>query len=342
MQKRENMKFMSIFLLLILTANLYAKEMQKLVWPSAPDPARIEFKALITSSEDLDIKKGIFTRAWEFFAGSKEERFVKPFGLHVDENQRLYVSDTGTKTVIVLDTVKNKKFIIEGTKKHRFLSPMDIDTDKKGYIYISDSILGFVYVYNKKGKYLRKIGEGKKLHRPVGIAVDSDAKIIYIVDTLVSKIQVYSLDGKYIKTIGKEGGGDGEFNKPTYIALDADKNLYICDSMNHRVQIVDKSGKFISKFGKIGNSLSSLANPRGITVDSSGNIFVTDTTFHVVKIFNKKGQLLLALGNYGEKRGEFAIPEDITISSEGVIYIADSYNMRVQVLKLLKNVKSGG
>ncbi len=337
------MKLKSIFLILILSININAKEVQKLVWPSAPDPARIEFKALITSPEDLEFKKGIFTKAWEFFAGSsEEERFVKPFGLHVDENQRLYISDTGTRVVSVLDTKKNKKFIIEGTKKHKFLSPMDIDTDKNGNIYISDSVLGFVYVYNKKGKYLRKIGEGKKLHRPVGIAIDNELKVIYIVDTLASKIQVYSLLGKYIKTIGKEGIEDGAFNKPTYIALDDDGNLYICDSMNHRVQIIDKNGKFISKFGKIGDTLSSLANPRGITIDSNGNIFVTDTTFHVVKIFNKKGQLLLVLGHYGEKRGEFAIPEDITISSEGIIYIADSYNMRVQVLKLLKNVKSGG
>ena len=156
------MKLISIFLILTLAVNVNAQEVQKLVWPSAPDPARIEFKALITSPEDLEIKKGFFAKTWEFFAGSsEEERFIKPFGLHVDENQRLYVSDTGTKTVFVLDAVKNKKFIIEGAKKDRFLSPMDIDTDKDGNIYVSDSVLGFVYVFNKKVNTLERLVKGR-------------------------------------------------------------------------------------------------------------------------------------------------------------------------------------
>jgi hypothetical protein len=55
-----------------------------------------------------------------------------------------------------------------------------------------------------------------------------------------------------------------------------------------------------------------------------------------VQIFNKKGELLLVFGNYGDQKGEFAIPEDITVSNDGVIYVADSYNMRVQVFKLLE------
>ncbi len=330
------MKFVGLLLTLVLTVSISAKESTKLVWPSPPDPARIELQGVVTKPEDLQIEKGLFTKVWEFFVGSSKESLVKPFGLHVDENRRVYITDVGLRAVIILDPTRNKKLIIDGSKEYKLLSPMDVDTDASGNIFIADSEQGFIHVYDKNGKFLKIIGK-KRLHRPVGIAVDSKSNLIYVVDTLKSKIQVYSVDGKYVKTLGKVGAGDGEFNKPTYIALDAnDGYLYVSDSMNHRVQVIDKNGKFINKFGQLGNTMGSFANPRGITIDKEGHIFVTDTTFHAVQIFNKKGQLLLAFGSYGDHKGEFAIPEDIVISNDGTIYVADSYNMRVQVFKLLE------
>ncbi|MBI1810753.1 MAG: SMP-30/gluconolactonase/LRE family protein [Nitrospirae bacterium] len=262
-------------------------EVQKehIVWPPPPWEPRIEFLYSITTPDDFQIKKGFFRRVWEFVAGESREGLIKPFGIFADDNGRLYVTDTADQSVHVFDPKDSKYFVIEGvSKKTRLSSPIDVAVDNEGNIYISDSVMRRVYVFNKMGKFLREIGSDNVMQRPTGIAIDNMSGALYVVDTLASKIFVYSLDGKYIKTIGGYGGGNGEFNRPTFIALGRDGNLYITDTMNIRVQIIDKQGKFVGKFGRRGNAAGDLANPRGIALDSEGHIYITDTLFEAVTI----------------------------------------------------------
>jgi len=317
------------FLVLILSANA-----SNPVWPPPPETARVAYKNTITKAKDLKIEKGFFAKVWSFLSGSKDQKLIKPFGLHVDDQNRIYISDIALKALFIFDKKHGKQYYITGTKKYPFLSPMDIDTDHKGNIYVSDSIRRFIYVFDKNGKYKHKIGTAKTLKRPVGIAINNKNNRIYIVDTLANNIKIYSLSGKYIGTIGKVGKNNGRFNKPTYLALDNNGNIYVSDTMNHRIQVFDKNGKYLSKFGKIGNKIGTLANPRGIDIDKNGYIYVSDTTFHTIQIFDRSGRLMLIFGGYGEDLGTFAIPEDLAIFNN-TLYVSDSYNMRLQVFKLL-------
>ncbi len=321
-----------------------AGEVQKerLVWPPPPWEPKVEFLYSITTPDDMQIKKGFFRRAWEFVAGETREGVIKPFGVFADDNGRLYVTDTADQSVHVFDPKDGKYFVIEGiNKKQRLTSPIDVTTDKEGNIYVSDSVRRRVYVFNDKGKFLREIGNDNLMQRPTGIAIDREPGALYVVDTLASKILVYGLDGKYIKSIGEYGDGNGQFNRPTFLAVGRDGNVYIADTMNTRVQTIDKEGKFVGKFGKRGNAAGELANPRGIALDSEGHIYITDTLFEAVSLFDKSGQALLVFGRQGTNLGEFALPAGISISNDK-IYVADSYNMRIQVFRYIKDGKSIG
>ncbi len=316
------------------------KKKERIVWPPPPWEPRIEFLYSITTPDDMEIKKGFFRRVWEFVAGESREGVVKPFGVFADDGGRVYVTDTADQSVHVFDPKDSNYFVIEGVnKKHKFSSPIGVTTDASGNIYVSDSVTRRVYVFNEKGKFLREIGADNAMQRPTGIAIDSVSGTLYVADTMASKILVYSLDGKYIMSIGEYGGGNGQFNRPTFIALGREGSLYITDTMNVRVQILDKNGKFIGKFGKRGTRAGDLANPRGIALDSEGHIYLTDTIFEAVSIFDKSGQPLLVFGRQGTKHGEFALPGGISISRDDKIYVADSYNMRIQVFKYLKTNK---
>lgn len=319
------------------------KKHEYIVWPPPPWEPKIEFLYSITTPDDMQIKKGFFRRLWEFIAGSSKEGIVKPFGVFADDTGRIYVTDTGDQSVHVFDPNNNNYFVIEGiNKKYRFSSPIGVAADNEGNIYVSDSVMRRVYVFNEKGKFIKEIGSDNAMQRPTGIAIDKDSGTIYVVDTLASKILVYGLDGRYVKSIGEHGSGNGQFNRPTFIAIGRDGNLYITDTMNVRVQIINKNGKFIGKFGKRGNSAGEMANPRGIALDSEGHIYITDTVFEAVQIFDKSGQPLLTFGRRGINSGEFSIPEGISISRDDKIYVADSYNMRVQVFRYLKAGKGIG
>ncbi len=318
----------SIFLLPLAAAD-------KPVWPQPPETARIAYDKSITKAEDLEIEKGFFAKIWDFFAGSGDTVLVKPFGIHVDDG-KIYVTDTGLSTLFIFDTLNNSQFTIQGFKSEKFASPIDVATDKKGNIYVTDSINRAVYIFNKRGIALRKIGSKSGLKRPTGIAVDKEREVLYVSDTLSSEIKRFSLkDKNMLPPLGSKGSGGGELNRPTFITLDEEGRLYVCDSMNFRIKVFGKDGKYSRAFGSLGNTIGNFSSPRGIAVDRDGNIYVTDTLFNAVQIFDPKGNLLLVFGSEGSGPGEFYGPEDIAISKDGKAYVTDSYNMRVEVFDIL-------
>ena len=48
-------------------------------------------------------------------------------------------------------------------------------------------------------------------------------------------ILVFNLQGNLINSLGNEGSGNGEFNRPSGIACDANGDLYVSDTLNHSV-----------------------------------------------------------------------------------------------------------
>ena len=47
---------------------------------------------------------------------------------------------------------------------------------------------------------------------------------------------------QYIKTWGDIGSSDGQFDLPTYTAVDSSGNVYVADAGNHRIQKFDSDG----------------------------------------------------------------------------------------------------
>ena len=44
------------------------------------------------------------------------------------------------------------------------------------------------------------------------------------------------------------GDGDGQFNEPVGLAVDANGNIYAADTWNKRIQVFDPDGKFLRQF----------------------------------------------------------------------------------------------
>lgn len=327
--------FIYVVFFLIAIDSLYAKDMPKLVWPSPPDEAKVEYVSSVRSAKDIGIEKGFFAKAFTFLFGEEEPVLSAPFGIYADKN-RVYTTDIATRAVYIFDKKESKKTTIMGSKKEKFLYPIDVVSDAKGNIFVSDSVRAKIYVFEEDGDFSYEI-KNKLFQRPVGIAISPDNKQLYVVDAVASQIHVNTLSGKYIKSIGVRGSAAGQFNKPTFIDIGNNGRLYVSDSMNHRVQILDADGKFVNSFGQLGQEVGSFGSPRGIALDSEENIYVTDTMYNTVQIFNQQGQLLMVMGRYGKDRGEFALCEDISIASDNTIYITDVNNRRFQVFKRLNS-----
>ncbi len=303
-----------------------------LVWPLPPDEPRIKYVDYFQTSLDLGAKKGL---AETIFGEEKVDALDKPYGVAVDNEGRVYVTDLGKIWVI---DFKNKTYNFIGDQPGigRLIQPIGIAVSSDGRVFVSDVSLDRVFVYNREGKTIGAIGEKGEFEGASGIAIDEKNRLVYVVDARKHYINVYSLENyKKIKTIGKRGTENGEFNFPTNITVDRDGRLYVVDTGNFRVQIFDSEGRFIKSIGRLGDTPGSFARPKGIAVDSEGHIYVVDAAFQNFQIFDFEGNILLFVGSGGVEPGQFILPAGIAIDKEDRIYVINQLPPSLQIFEYM-------
>lgn len=308
-------------------------------WPQPPDAPRITFVQSLSEPKDIGIKPSWFKKVMRFLFGPEDvPHVVRPSGIAVDEEGGIYIADTGVQVVHYFNaSPPTYRQLFNVGPAGRLQNPIGVAVDGAKNVYVSDSTLNRIFVFDPKGKFLRAIGNDEALHRISGIAIDRAREILYAVDTLGHQVVRYSFSGEKKGVIGKRGVADGEFNFPTYAAVDAEGVLYISDSLNFRVQAFDPEGNYQAQMGSLGSSLGQFSRPKGVAVDGASHVYVVDTLFDNVQIFNPSGELLLHFGKAGAEPGSFWLPAGIAIDRKGRIYVADSYNERVQVFQLLED-----
>ncbi len=328
------------------------------VWPLPPDPPRIKYVRSVHSEMDIGYEKTFAQKLTEALFGRTRMRALKkPLSTHVDRKGRLYVVDTGWRSVLIFD-FENRRLEFLGTKgTGRLLRPLGITSDEKGYLYVTDPGGYRVMKYDSTWKYVSAFGGKNLLLRPSGIAVNSRLNRVYVVDTWMHHVKVFdSNTGKLLFVIGNDfpeapegvkappgtldrywnrGHAEGEFNFPTYIAIDSEGNVYVVDTLNFRVQVFNADGKFLRSFGEIGRAPGQFFRPKGIGIDSEDHIYVADAAFNNVQIFDKQGRLLLFFGTFGSGLADLRMPAGLFIDHKDRIYVVDQFNHRVQIYQYL-------
>ena len=139
-----------------------------------------------------------------------------------------------------------------------------------------------------------------------------------------------------LTVIGAPGSGEGEFNEPAGITIDADGNLYVVDRLNHRVQKFDADGQFVAMVGEEGSDFGQFHDPTtddpafstdgpwGVGTDADGNVYIADTWSHRVQIFSSDLEFLRVLGE------DLFGPRDITFDGDGDLLLVDTGNHRLR------------
>ena len=83
-----------------------------LVWPAPPEVARISYVQSVLRPSDIGIKFSPFTRFGHWITGSEKgnEPLLKPFGLALDENDNICLTDTGANAVCYYD--RDRKSVV--------------------------------------------------------------------------------------------------------------------------------------------------------------------------------------------------------------------------------------
>ena len=129
---------------------------------------------------------------------------------------------------------------------------------------------------------------------------------------------------------GDFGSGDGQFNRPQSLAVDASGNIYVADSGNNRIQKFTNTGVLITAWGTWGSSDGRFSNPQGVAVGPSGDVYVMDSGNGRIQRFTSDGGFIDKWGAFGADNGQFSEARGLAVDASGNVYVADMGNGRIQ------------
>jgi len=334
-------------------------DVTKLVWPGPPNIPRIRYVNYFAgqkidqapASEQPKKKSTWMDRmAGVENANTKHLKqlpfqLLAPFGMAVNSKGELLVADQKVGALFIFNTETRDATLIRNGFEATFglINGIAIDDDDR--MLITDGKLHRVLILDKKGTPVDQIKEG--LVDPVGIAVDTENRLLYVVDTQQDAVFVYDADSlKKIRRIGSVGKkhemtAPGDFSAPYGIALDSDRNVYVTDMLNNRVEIFDAEGKFISQFGQHCDGPGCFARPKGIAVDGDGHIWVADPMLDILQIFDRDGQLLAFVGGHGNLPGQFASLVSVAFDPKtNHVFTAEQFPGRVQQFRYITDAEA--
>jgi len=151
-----------------------------------------------------------------------------------------------------------------------------------------------------------------------------------VVDTGNHRIQKFTSAGVFLTKWGAFGSGNGQFNQPFGVAVDAAGNVYVPDTSNHRVQKFNSAGGYLAQWGSNGTANGQFNLPFGVATDSAGNVYVVDNGNSRVQKFSPAGFFQAKWGTSGSGNGQFNFPFGIAIDGDDNVYVSDVATHRLQ------------
>lgn len=277
--------------------------------------------------------------------GSGTGEFNGPYGIAVDSNDFVYVTDTNNYRVQKFTSTG--QYLNQFDNTDLFASPLGIDIDFSGNIFLTKEDCT-IQVFDPYFNLIIQWGETTSdslanemgLGQPHNIAVDSKG-FIFVVNWsgFVKKFSINDKHQVQFETVwGFDTGGDDSsmFYGPRGIAVDSDGFVYVADEGHNCIQKFTTNGDFVSKWGIYGNLPGEFNGPYGITIDSEGYAYVADTWNRRIQKFDSTNHFISQLNEYmvvgddGNLSGDqLGFVRDIAVDSKGNVYVTDFDNNRV-------------
>ncbi len=218
------------------------------------------------------------------------------------------------------------------------------DADSAGRAYMFEAP-GSIVVYDANGSVVRRIGKAGSrpgefnfgevkvplyggLVQGAALAFLPDGSLV-VADGGNHRVQILDAQGNYLRSWGREGAGDGEFEMPWAVAVDANGVIYVGD-FSGTIQKFDRQGQFLGRMGG-GQGLSEgkfVAAVDDVGVDGQGNVFASDSKSGYITRFDSRGRFVTRWDRCG--KGYMSI-RGLAVTSEGLVYVASEAGQHVCV-----------
>lgn len=152
-----------------------------------------------------------------------------------------------------------------------------------------------LFEFKSDGTFFRYIGADyyrQNDHKPWGVAMDGEGRLVYVSDFNAHCISVFSLqDGRFLRRFGSKGSGDSQFDSPRGLHFDEERKLLlIADCGNHRVKVVRADGSLLRTLGDEfggGDADDQLHHPWDVTLNTIvGEVYVADANNRRIQVFS--------------------------------------------------------
>lgn len=243
-----------------------------------------------------------------------------------DAKDRVFVAHRGPKPVLVFD--RDGTFVRSWGDDH-IKTPHGLRVDHEGSVWVTDIGNHLVMKFDPEGKLLLSLGtKGRagdkpdQFDRPTDVAVTPTGEF-YVTDGYGNaRVLKFDRVGMLLKQWGTKGKGEGEFDLPHAVCLDAKGRVYVGDRENNRVQVFDAEGKFLHQWKESGA-------PYGLFL-AGDRLFVADGRAGWVRALGPDGKSVGRFGEKGTAAGQFQMPHMLCVDSRGDVYVAEVNNKRVQ------------
>ena len=232
------------------------------------------------------------------------------------------------RELVVVDELDLKFFSGDGPQ---WLEGIAVNTE--GKIAVTDYLGHCVYVLDRDGNCLRKIGSRGgnpgQFISPGGVSMVNNNEIL-IADRGNHRIQHINIQtGIVMKIFGKHGAGKGEFKNPLDVCLDDEGRIVVTEFGNHRIQVLSQEGETISIFGESGPE--KLNHPASCIPYKNKFLVIDENN---IRVFDQSGTFMYKFGNLGNQDGELNIPTSMLLDSSNNLLVGDFKNNRVQQFSL--------
>ena len=262
--------------------------------------------------------------------------FRNPYGIAVDAERNLYLSDTLSNTIRKISPAREVTTLAGSVElagatdgsgsAARFNFPVGIAADAAGNIYVADAKNFTIRKITPAGVVSTYAGASfqigssdgpaasARFFLPYGVAADA-AGNLYIADggnQLIRKITaagiVSTLAGAAMQAGFVDGaGGAARFNTPWGITVDQGGALYVADSGNNAIRKLTSAGVVTTLAGNSGvggtqdgvGASARFNQPRGLSVNAAGNVFVADYGNQVIRFITPGGVVSTIAGLAG-------------------------------------------
>ena len=235
----------------------------------------------VNSKQQLVVAQGghkvtVFDRKGKKVRTITSEKFSDPYGVAVDKDDNIYVSDMGNSSLLKLSKEGKLMKVVgrRGIQPGEFssLGFIKIINDK---LYVCDRGNSRVQILNTELEYMNSFGcygDGDgQFNCPNDIAQDR-AGTLYVTDSHNNRVQVFDCKGQFLSTFSKKGAASKQLRFPCGVCVSSDQLVYVCDEGNHCVSVFKTSGEFVTSFGQFND-------PAGIVIDDDGFVYVSDFVF---------------------------------------------------------------